>query len=86
MAFKLAVALILPCYSYPITRSARSSVSIKALIAAPSSAWIQDPLALQILEGKILPGQHIRVDRDAKCDTLRFEPVPLKQARVAAKK
>ena len=43
---------------------------------------IQDPLALQILEGQILPGQHIRVDRDAKSDILRFEPVPVKQARL----
>ncbi|HEU0368079.1 MAG TPA: ATP-dependent chaperone ClpB, partial [Candidatus Acidoferrum sp.] len=27
---------------------------------------IQDPLALQILEGKVLPGDHVRVDRDGK--------------------
>src|SRR6201998_4407977 len=29
---------------------------------------IQDPLAMQILEGKVLPGDHIRVDRDGKND------------------
>jgi ATP-dependent Clp protease ATP-binding subunit ClpB len=34
---------------------------------------IQDPLALQILEGKVLPGDHIVVDRDGKKDTMRFE-------------
>ena len=34
---------------------------------------VQDPLALQILEGKILPGEHIRVDRDGQKDALRFE-------------
>ena len=34
---------------------------------------IQDPLALQILEGKVLPGDHIRVDRDGKNDAMRFE-------------
>src|ERR1700726_329721 len=36
---------------------------------------IQDPLALQILEGKILPGDHVRVDRDGKKDAMRFERV-----------
>ena len=36
---------------------------------------IQDPLAMQILEGKILPGDHVRVDRDGKKDAMRFERV-----------
>ena len=34
---------------------------------------IQDPLAMQILAGKVLPGDHIRVDRDGKKDAMRFE-------------
>ena len=34
---------------------------------------IQDPLAMQILEGKVLPGDHIRVERDGKKDAMRFE-------------
>src|SRR5712671_1622838 len=34
---------------------------------------IQDPLAMQILEGQVLPGDHIRVDRDGKKDAMRFE-------------
>jgi ATP-dependent Clp protease ATP-binding subunit ClpB len=34
---------------------------------------IQDPLALQILEGKVLPGDHIRVDRHGKSEAMRFE-------------
>jgi ATP-dependent Clp protease ATP-binding subunit ClpB len=34
---------------------------------------IQDPLAMQILEGKVLPGDHIRVGRDGKKDAMRFE-------------
>jgi ATP-dependent Clp protease ATP-binding subunit ClpB len=34
---------------------------------------IQDPLAMQILEGKILPGDQVRVDRDGKKDAMRFE-------------
>ena len=34
---------------------------------------VQDPLALQILEGKVLPGDHLRVDREPKKDVLRFE-------------
>jgi ATP-dependent Clp protease ATP-binding subunit ClpB len=47
---------------------------------------IQDPLALQILEGKILPGDHVIVDRDGKKDTMRLERVPVKQAGTAASK
>jgi ATP-dependent Clp protease ATP-binding subunit ClpB len=34
---------------------------------------IQDPLAMQILQGSVLPGEHIRVDRDGKKDAMRFE-------------
>jgi ATP-dependent Clp protease ATP-binding subunit ClpB len=34
---------------------------------------IQDPLAMQILEGNILPGDHVRVDRDGTNDAMRFE-------------
>ena len=36
---------------------------------------IQDPLAMQILEGKVLPGERIRVDRDGQKDAMRFERV-----------
>jgi ATP-dependent Clp protease ATP-binding subunit ClpB len=45
---------------------------------------IQDPLALLILEGKILPGQHVRVDRDGQKDQMRFEPVRKKEPAAAA--
>jgi ATP-dependent Clp protease ATP-binding subunit ClpB len=45
---------------------------------------IQDPLALQILEGKVLPGDHIRVDRDGQKDAMRFERVKAKQPAAAA--
>jgi len=34
---------------------------------------IQDPLALQILEGTVLPGDRIAVDRDGSKDAMRFE-------------
>ena len=33
---------------------------------------VQDPLAMQILEGRIRPGAHVRVDRDKKTGELRF--------------
>jgi ATP-dependent Clp protease ATP-binding subunit ClpB len=46
---------------------------------------IQDPLALQILEGKVLPGDHIRVDRDGQKDAMRFERSMAKQPAAAAK-
>jgi ATP-dependent Clp protease ATP-binding subunit ClpB len=45
---------------------------------------IQDPLALQILEGTVLPGDHIRVDRDGKKDALRFVRASMKQPAAAA--
>ena len=46
---------------------------------------IQDPLALQILEGKVLPGEHLRVDCDGKKDVMRFEHRPAKQPASAAR-
>jgi ATP-dependent Clp protease ATP-binding subunit ClpB len=46
---------------------------------------IQDPLALQILEGKVLPGAHIRVDRDGQKDAMRFERSKAKQPAAAAR-
>jgi len=46
---------------------------------------IQDPLAMQILEGTVLPGDHIRVDRDGKKDTMRFERVTAKKPAAAAR-
>jgi ATP-dependent Clp protease ATP-binding subunit ClpB len=45
---------------------------------------IQDPLAMQILEGKVLPGDHIVVDRDGKSDAMKFERRPAKQPAAAA--
>jgi len=47
---------------------------------------IQDPLAMQILEGKVLPGDRVRVDRDAQKESMRFERVTAKQPAAAAGK
>jgi len=47
---------------------------------------IQDPLAMQILEGKVLPGDRVRVDRDAQKESMRFERVTAKQPAAAGKK
>jgi ATP-dependent Clp protease ATP-binding subunit ClpB len=44
---------------------------------------VQDPLALQILDGKVLPGDQIRVDRDGKNDAMRFERVQAKKPAAA---
>ncbi|HEV1993673.1 MAG TPA: ATP-dependent chaperone ClpB [Candidatus Acidoferrum sp.] len=44
---------------------------------------IQDPLAMQILQGTVLPGDHVRVDRDGQKDTMRFERAPSKQPLAA---
>ena len=46
---------------------------------------IQDPLALQILEGKVLPGDHVIVDRDGQKDAMHFERKPAKQPAAAAR-
>ena len=45
---------------------------------------IQDPLALQILEGAILPGDHVRVDREGKKDVMHFERIQPKKPAAAA--
>jgi len=45
---------------------------------------VQDPLAFEILEGAILPGDHVRVDRDGKRDAMRFERVQAKKPAAAA--
>jgi ATP-dependent Clp protease ATP-binding subunit ClpB len=45
---------------------------------------IQDPLAMQILEGKVLPGDHIQVDRDGQKGAMRFARSKAKQPAVAA--
>src|SRR5277367_4658026 len=44
---------------------------------------IQDPLAMQILEGGILPGDHVVVDRDGKKATMKFERAAGKPPAVA---
>jgi ATP-dependent Clp protease ATP-binding subunit ClpB len=46
---------------------------------------VQDPLAMQILEGGILPGDRVKVDRDGKKDVMRFERVAPKQPAAAAR-
>jgi ATP-dependent Clp protease ATP-binding subunit ClpB len=46
---------------------------------------LQDPLAMQILEGKVLPGDHIRVDRDGQKTAMRFERSKAKQPAAAAR-
>jgi len=47
---------------------------------------IQDPLALRILEGTVLPGEQIRVDRDGQKDSMRFDRIEAKQPAATAKK
>jgi ATP-dependent Clp protease ATP-binding subunit ClpB len=37
---------------------------------------IQDPLALEILDGKILPGEHVIADVDARSGQIQFERKP----------
>src|SRR5216110_396156 len=45
---------------------------------------IQDPLALQILQGTVLPGDHVRVDRDGQKDAMKFVRARSKQPAAAA--
>ncbi|HTT32584.1 MAG TPA: ATP-dependent chaperone ClpB [Methylomirabilota bacterium] len=46
---------------------------------------IQDPLALQILQGSVLPGDHVVVDRDGQKEVMRFQRAPSKQPAAAAR-
>jgi len=34
---------------------------------------VQDPLAMRILDGSVLPGDLVRVDADPESDSMRFE-------------
>ena len=45
---------------------------------------VQDPLALEILDGRILPGDMVRVDADAAAGTMKFERVEQQKAAAAA--
>ena len=47
---------------------------------------VQDPLALQILEGAVLPGEHIVVDRDGQKDAMRFQRGRAKQPAAAGRR
>jgi ATP-dependent Clp protease ATP-binding subunit ClpB len=42
---------------------------------------IQDPLAMKLLDGDVLPGEALSVDGDLKEDEMRFAPVTAKAAR-----
>jgi ATP-dependent Clp protease ATP-binding subunit ClpB len=44
---------------------------------------VQDPLALEILDGKILPGDVVRVDADAAAGKMKFERVEQQKAAAA---
>ncbi len=46
---------------------------------------IQDPLAMEILNGTVLPGEQLRVDRDGKKDAMKFEHLAAKRPAAAAK-
>jgi len=45
---------------------------------------VQDPLAMQILEGKVLPGERVRVEREPGKKAMRFERVAAKQPAATA--
>jgi ATP-dependent Clp protease ATP-binding subunit ClpB len=42
---------------------------------------IQDPLAMKLLDGEVLPGETVEVDADLKKGTMSFEPAAAKAAR-----
>src|SRR3989442_160315 len=47
---------------------------------------VQDPLAMRILDGSILPGDHVIADRDARSEQMRFERAAAPEKEQAAKK
>jgi hypothetical protein len=42
---------------------------------------IQDPLAMEILDGEVLPGDSLTVDTDMKRGEMRFERVAVRTVR-----
>jgi ATP-dependent Clp protease ATP-binding subunit ClpA len=42
---------------------------------------VQDPLAMKILDGSVLPGDLVRVDIDPDTDAMKFERVESKDAQ-----
>jgi ATP-dependent Clp protease ATP-binding subunit ClpB len=42
---------------------------------------IQDPLAMKLLDGEVLPGETVKVDADLKKGVMVFEPARAKPAR-----
>jgi ATP-dependent Clp protease ATP-binding subunit ClpB len=47
---------------------------------------VQDPLAMRILDGSVLPGDLVRVDIDPNSDSMRFERMEQKAGEEAARK
>ena len=45
---------------------------------------IQDPLAMEILQGRILPGEHVGVDRDGSKNAMQFNHASPRQSKIAA--
>jgi ATP-dependent Clp protease ATP-binding subunit ClpB len=45
---------------------------------------IQDPLAMRILEGTVLPGDHVKVEREGRSERMKFERVAAAQAAAGA--
>jgi ATP-dependent Clp protease ATP-binding subunit ClpB len=45
---------------------------------------IQDPLAMRILEGSVLPGDHVKVDRDGHTEVMKFERTAAAKPAAAA--
>jgi ATP-dependent Clp protease ATP-binding subunit ClpB len=45
---------------------------------------IQDPLAMRILEGAILPGDQVKVERDGRSENMKFERVAANQPAASA--
>jgi ATP-dependent Clp protease ATP-binding subunit ClpA len=45
---------------------------------------VQDQLALEILDGKVLPGDVVRVDADAAAGKMKFERVEQQKSAAAA--
>ena len=46
---------------------------------------VQDPLAMRILDGSVLPGDVVRVDADAAADKMKFERVEQQKAAASAR-
>jgi ATP-dependent Clp protease ATP-binding subunit ClpB len=71
---QISLELTAPARQLVLTAGSDAAYGARPLKRA-LQRMIQDPLAIKILNGEVLNGEHVRVDVDSATDQLRFEPM-----------